>query len=117
MNFKGTKGEWYVRYMSHTGIEDKHCDMFVEAIEPKSNIGKIEIMMEDFGEHSGYPREQKLADAKLIAHAPKLLSALQDAIIGLEWHRDNDEKVNPAPFDKADDEKLLEWQELIKKIL
>jgi hypothetical protein len=33
-------------------------------------------MADDYGDHVGYPREQRLADAKLIAAAPELLSAL-----------------------------------------
>ena len=40
----------------------------------------------------------------------KIKSALHDAIIGLEWRKEN----QPLNFDKADDEKLFEWKELLK---
>lgn len=68
---------WRIRFMSHGEIDDGECDFFIEGIEPKSNSGKIEIMMEDFGEHSGYPREQKLADARLISQAPVLVEVAE----------------------------------------
>jgi hypothetical protein len=67
-----TEGDWTLRYMTRDGKNDGECDFFIEAKEPKNHIGKIEIMMEDFGEHTGYPRAQKLADAKLIGESKKL---------------------------------------------
>ena len=39
----------------------------------------------------------------------KIKDALQGAVNGLEWHKDDD----PIKFDKADDEKLFEWKELL----
>ena len=77
--FKGTTGKWEVRFMNPNGCntDNGECDMFIEAQEPKSNIGKIEVLMEDFGEHSGYPREQKLADAKAIAQVPEMVKLLE----------------------------------------
>jgi len=75
-NFKGTQGVWKVRYMNATNTDDGKCNIFVEAPEPKNQIGKIEILMDDFGEHSGYPREQKLADAKAIQMIPQMMELL-----------------------------------------
>jgi len=73
---KHTKGEWKVRFIGE--------DAFIEAIEPKNHIGKIEILMEDWGEHNGYPKEQRDADAKLIAAAPSLLKALNNMLTVFE---------------------------------
>lgn len=71
MGFKGTQGKWEVRMIGE--------DCFVEGVEPKNQVGKIEILMDDYGDHSGYPIEQKLADALLISASPELLEALQGA--------------------------------------
>ena len=60
-----TKGEWKIRLFPDGD------DFFVEAPnlnKPELGYG-IEIMQEDFGTHNGYPREQRLADAVLIADA------------------------------------------------
>ena len=60
-----TKGEWKIRLFPDGD------DFFVEA--PNINMLElgygIEIMQDDFGEHNGYPREQRFADAILIADA------------------------------------------------
>jgi hypothetical protein len=74
-DFKHTPGPWKIRFMGSGAIED---GFFVEAKnnnKPELGYG-IEIMMEDAGDHNGYPLEQRLADAKLIAAAPELLEAL-----------------------------------------
>jgi len=39
-----------------------------------------------------------------------LKEALQSAVNGLEWHKEE----NPLTFDKSDYEKLSEWKELLK---
>ena len=67
--------DWKIRFMNPdgSGKDNGECDFFIEAKEPKSQVGKIEVMMEDFGEHSGYPREQKLADAKAIVQVSALV--------------------------------------------
>lgn len=60
--------------------DDGENMFFVEADNnnmPELGYG-IEIIMEDFGDHSGYIREQRLADALLIAAAPELLEALKE---------------------------------------
>ena len=64
-DLKITKGEWKIRLFPDGD------DFFVEAPnlnKPQLGYG-IEIMQDDFGEYNGYPREQRLADAILIADA------------------------------------------------
>ena len=73
---KHTPAPWEVRYFR---TENPEYGFFVEAKNnniPELGYG-IEIMMDDFGDHNGYPFEQRLADAKLIAAAPELLEALK----------------------------------------
>lgn len=75
MDTKHTPGPWMVRFMNEDLPED---GFFVEAKNnnmPELGYG-IEIMMEDFGEHNGYPFHQRLADAILISQSPDLLEAL-----------------------------------------
>lgn len=77
---KHTPAPWKVRFLG--GKDDGENTFFVEAKNnnmPQSGYG-IEIMMEDFGDHNGYTREQRLADANLIAAAPDLLEALIEII-------------------------------------
>ena len=65
-NKKNTQGEWIVKFMG----DDKESDFFIEAPCPIPDIPYgIEIMMDDYGDHNGYTREQRLADAELIAEA------------------------------------------------
>ena len=70
---KHTKGEWKVRFLG----EAEDADFFVEAPNPSQPYG-IEILGDDYGDHCGYPREQRLADAILIAQAPSMLQTLKE---------------------------------------
>ncbi len=74
---KHTPGEWKVRFFNE---DDPAIGFFIEAPNnnrPEMGYG-IEIMMEDFGDHNGYPLEQRLADAHLITAAPKMLAFLKE---------------------------------------
>lgn len=79
---KFTPGPWGVRFLNESQPEE---GFFVEA--PNNNMPElgygIEILMEDFGEHNGYPLEQRLADARLIAAAPEMLEVLQHSRFAL----------------------------------
>lgn len=101
MEFKGTPTPWEVR--EGNGL------LFVES--SKEILGTPygqEILADDY-----HNEDWKAHDVKLVAAAPKLLNAVQYAIIGLEWKFEN----QPMEFDKADGEKLEEWKELINQIL
>lgn len=69
---KHTPGPWNIRFFRDA---EPSMGFFVQAANNNMpNIGYgIEIMQEDFGDHNGYPLEQRLADAILIAGAPDLL--------------------------------------------
>jgi hypothetical protein len=100
-DFKHTPGPWKIRFMGSGAIED---GFFVEAKnnnKPELGYG-IEIMMEDAGDHNGYPLEQRLADAKLIAAAPELLEALQNLI-------------NKNPMHEGYHQAILKASDVIKK--
>lgn len=82
MKNKHTPGEWKVRFMRP---DDPDSMFFVEAPnnnKPEIGYG-IEIMMDDYGDHNGYTREQRLADAYLIAAAPVLLKTLKEVLVGM----------------------------------
>lgn len=53
---------------------------FVEADLPNAvengHYPRVEVMQEDYGDHNGYTKEIREADAELIVDAPKLLEAL-----------------------------------------
>lgn len=77
MSTKHTPGPWKVRFMNPK--EPEESDFFVEAKNnnmPELGYG-IDILGDDYGTHNGYPREQRLADAKLIAASPETLSKFQ----------------------------------------
>jgi len=73
---KFTPAPWSVCFF---GEEDNgENDFFIEAQnnnKPSLGYG-IEIMMDDYGEHNGYPRKQRLADAKLISMSPIMFAQL-----------------------------------------
>ena len=78
-----TQGDWKVRF--YGGEDDGESMFFVEAPnlnKPELGYG-IEILMEDFGEHQGYPRPQRLADAYLVAASPELVKALIKVVSGM----------------------------------
>jgi hypothetical protein len=75
METKHTPGPWKVRFLRN---EDPESGFFVEAKNnniPDIGYG-IEILGDDYGDHNGYPAEQRLADARLIAAAPEMLKIL-----------------------------------------
>jgi hypothetical protein len=77
-NYKFTPGPWTVRYFQK---DNPNSDFFVEAKNnnmPELGYG-IEIMGDDYGDHNGYPREQRQSDAQLISQAPNLIKALEEA--------------------------------------
>lgn len=85
MKPKHTPAPWEVRFFDKSEPES---GFFVQAKnnnKPELGYG-IEILQDDFGEHCGYPIEQRLADAKLIAAAPELLEALVEAKKELDYH-------------------------------
>jgi hypothetical protein len=74
MEFNGTKN-WRIR---HDSPNDPDSFFFVEAdLGKDGHYPRIEVMQEDFGDHNGYDRATRMADAKLIISAPLLLDALE----------------------------------------
>jgi hypothetical protein len=104
--FKGTPGKWYVQFMDK---ENPESDFWVKSDEnPKVHYG-TDIMQDDYGEHNGYPREQRLADAKLIAESPELLKQLtvMTALCRLKY----------GNIDKDVYTEILKSEDIINKIL
>lgn len=106
MKNKHTEGEWKVRFMGNE--DDGENDFFVEA----PNLGKPynrKILGDDYGDHNGYLRETRLADAKLIAAAPELLWAIEyyfnvlDEVRGENWDKNPDHVLQKmlSAFNKA----------------
>lgn len=75
--FKGTEN-WRIRFYDSN---DPYSMFFIEADLPhgisEKHYPRVEVLQEDFGDHNGYSKELRLADATLIAHAPAMLSMLQ----------------------------------------
>lgn len=90
--FKGTLGNWYIQHHGR--------NFWIKSdINPVVHYG-TDIMCEDYGEHNGYPREQRLADAQLIVTAKSLLDFLtelieDDAICG-EYRYKAEDLINKA---------------------
>jgi len=97
MEFKGTKGKWNIvsrRPMKQYGIGNENATVCNTTVWP--GVG---------GEVEAYH------NAILIAYSKDFLNAFEDALTGLEWKYENDIKN----FDKADDEKLNEWRQLMRE--
>ena len=72
-------------------------DFFIEGDLPNAedNFSKVEVMMEDFGDHNGYTEELRKEDAELIVRAPKMDEAIRDiletfedsGVINVDWIR------------------------------
>jgi hypothetical protein len=71
---------WRIRKFS----EDEEAHFFVEADLPKlhrnNSYPRVEVMQEDFGDHNGYTREMRIADAELIISAPKMKDAINEVL-------------------------------------
>lgn len=88
---------WRIR---NTG-DDEDSMFFIEAdlpdAEKNGHYPRVELMMEDYGDHNGYTHEIRMADAKLIVAAPDMLQALKDAQVALEIYGGN-KKVKKGEF-------------------
>ena len=81
METKHTPAPWYIQFMNET---DPDSDFWVKSDYNKVVHYGTDIMQDDYGEHNGYPREQRLADARLIAAAPELFQKLYQVVIVAE---------------------------------
>jgi len=77
MKAKFTKGKWYIQSMGENSLES---DFWVKSDTNNVVHYGTDIMCEDYGDHNGYPREQRMADAKLIVQAPNMYQFLTEYI-------------------------------------
>lgn len=64
--------------------------------EQNGHYPRVEVMMEDFGEHNGYTKEIRMVDAELIISAPNMRDAINDVletidgdgVPNIEWIKD-----------------------------
>lgn len=111
---KHTPGPWKVRFLRDNEPER---GFFVEAAnnnKPELGYG-IEILGEDFGEHNGYPLEQRLADAYLIASAPLLREENEKLKTLLEEER-RIKKANEGAINSMLGKSLEEREALVKRV-
>jgi len=73
MEFKGTPGEWYIKFMDKN---DPDSDFWVKSDSNDVVHYGTDIMCEDYHEGNGYTREQRMADAKIIIASKPMLKAL-----------------------------------------
>ena len=99
---KHTPGPWVSR---HNG--------YYYDIKTKKSVCSFAYTVSCFDSHDGNlsKKEVETANANLIAAAPELLEALQDAVIGVKWHAD----TYPDTHSDADIEFLEKAQAAISK--
>lgn len=65
-------------------IREQGDFFFIEAdlpnAEENGHYPRLEVMQEDFGDHNGYTKELRRADAELIVSAPKMRDAISDVL-------------------------------------
>ena len=49
-------------------------------VDKTGHYPRVEVMQEDYGDHNGYTHELRMADARLIVQAPKMLEAIMDSL-------------------------------------
>ena len=67
MKAQHTPGPWYIQFMEPN---DPGSDFWVKSDHNEVVHYGTDILCDDYGDHNGYPREQRMADAALIAEAP-----------------------------------------------
>ncbi|MBT1888205.1 hypothetical protein KK001_07470 [Enterobacter roggenkampii] len=86
MEFKGTKGEWDWEENSASQVDGSTC------IEVHRSGGPQIAYLQSFvGWGADYERNATIANASLIAAAPDLLEALQDALHAYDKHGEHSE--------------------------
>ena len=82
----GAYGVW-TAYSTHPGYDGAGYESPICSMNPAEQL---------------IPREQRDANARLIAAAPELLEALKEQVRGAEWRQENE----PDNWNGADDEAL-----------
>jgi len=76
---------WRIRKVNNfEQLNEEDRLFFIEAdlpdAEKNGHYPRVEVMQDDFGEHNGYTREIRLADAELIVTAPKMKDAITEVL-------------------------------------
>ena len=71
--FKGTPFPWRIEFMGDG-------DFWVKSDYNSTTYYGTDILADDYGEHNGYTRDQRMADASLISKSPELLEQCQNLL-------------------------------------
>lgn len=78
--FKITPGPWRIQFMPGESLDDGFPTFWVKSDQNNVSGYGTDILADDYGEHNGYPKEQRYADAILVSAAPDMLELFQELI-------------------------------------
>ena len=88
-----TSKNWRIVFWDES---DPDASFFIQAdLERPGFYPRIDVMQDDFGDGVGYTREMRLADARLIVAAPKMLDVLRAFIVAYESEMNTDDDDIP----------------------
>jgi hypothetical protein len=106
-----TPGPWSIQWATHWGVDDgtntERAGCFQILSDPNPTLANVLCTRTPWPERA----DEMRANARLIAAAPDLLAALEEARTGLQWYRDS----FPEATDGSDDEAMTRIDAAIAK--